>query len=71
MQGINFRNTREKFSMIDINGSDAAMIEGDLMTSPIHDFVEKITAMAITYNYDEKDIEHILNVIDSINKEKK
>jgi hypothetical protein len=70
MQGINFKNIREKFSMIDVNGANATMLEGDLMTSHIHEFIEKIVSMAITFNYDEIDITNILSAIDLINKEK-
>jgi hypothetical protein len=68
MQGISFKNIREKFSMIDINGANASMVEGDLATSDIHDFIEKVSNMAIINNYNDDDMKNILTMLELFNK---
>jgi hypothetical protein len=68
IQGLKFQNIREKFSMIDINGSDAFMLEGDLSTSDIHDFIEKMCFIIINNNYSKEDMDFILDNAESISK---
>jgi len=61
IQGINFKNIKEKFSMIDINGSNASMLEGSLATSEMNDFIEKIISIIISKNYNTQEMESIIN----------
>ena len=69
IQGINFKDKREKFSMIDINGNNGAMIEGNLSDSPINDFIEKLTGLVINNNWSNEDMENIIKQASLIKKE--
>jgi len=72
INGIKFKNQREKFSMIDINGSEGVMIEGDLSTSKLNSFIEKIINLAILNNFSDEFMNDTLKLIEySIDKEKK
>ena len=71
IQGINFRNQREKFSMIDIKGDEGIMVEGDLMTSPLDKFIEDMIALAMLNNFTSNDMDYILQMAAAANTCKK
>lgn len=66
IQGIKFRNSREKFSMIDINGDDASMLEGDLATTDVHDFIEKVSSIVINNNFSQEDLDKTLSLVNAV-----
>lgn len=66
IQGIKFENKKEKFSMIDINGSEASMIEGDLVSSNVHDFIDKLVPIIIFNEFTQDELDDIFNMAWSI-----
>lgn len=67
--GLNFKNQKENFSMIDINGSNASMVEGNLVTSNIQNYVDEIITLVTNSNFTDEELKEILKLISSMKKE--
>ena len=68
INGIKFKNQREKFSMIDINGSDGVMIDGDLSTSDINSCIEKLTSIMILNSWSKDNMDNLIDVAENLKK---
>jgi len=68
IQGLNFKNKKEKFSMIDINESSASMLEGNLVTSNLENFIDEIMLKIYAYDFTEDEQKEILNFISNIKR---
>lgn len=66
IQGINFKRIREKFSMIDINGSNGVMVEGDLIETDFDKFMENMTNICLSSNFSEKEFKELLETANKI-----
>ena len=66
VQGLKFRNIREKFSMIDVNGDDATMIEANSPIYYMHESIEEIAYTCISNDFSKEDMDKILTVVKAI-----
>lgn len=68
IQGSEFVNKKEKFSMIDINGGKAIMMDEipNDKNNAINDFIEKLLSQIIYNNLTDEDMKRILTYTTSI-----
>lgn len=68
VQGTQFVNKKEKFSMIDINGGKAFMMDEipNYKNDSINDFIEKILSQIVYNNLTDEDMQRILSYTTSI-----